>query len=191
MYTIAATLSLVLVFASSVTGKDVMLRGAKLNDLETPERQLLMGNILDIASSSADLKTLANALSKAGFEDELDGPGPFTVFAPTDDAFNKLPPGTLDSLSLMRLEDILDYHIINGTAVKSSDLTLNMKPMTVEGSTLKITSLSPTVMINGVARVITADIIASNGVIHKIDTVLIPPPDVPSAESPSVESEDP
>jgi uncharacterized surface protein with fasciclin (FAS1) repeats len=168
-----------------------MLRGAKLNDLETPERQLPMGNILDIASSSADLKTLASALSKAGFEDELDGPGPFTVFAPTDDAFNKLPPGTLDSLSLMRLEDILDYHIINGTAVKSSDLTLNMKPMTVEGSTLKITSLSPTVMINGVATVITADIIASNGVIHKIDTVLIPPPDVPSAESPSVESEDP
>jgi uncharacterized surface protein with fasciclin (FAS1) repeats len=150
-----------------------------------------MGNILDIASSSADLKTLANALSKAGFEDELDGPGPFTVFAPTDDAFNKLPPGTLDSLSLMRLEDILDYHIINGTAVKSSDLTLDMKPMTMEGSTLKITSLSPTVMINGVATVITANIMASNGIIHTIDTVLIPPPGVPSAESPSVESEDP
>jgi uncharacterized surface protein with fasciclin (FAS1) repeats len=91
----------------------------------------------------------------------------------------------------MRLEDILDYHIINGTAVKSSDLTLNMKPMTVEGSTLKITSLSPTVVVNGVATVITADIIASNGVIHKIGTVLIPPPDVPKAESPSVESEDP
>jgi uncharacterized surface protein with fasciclin (FAS1) repeats len=149
-----------------------------------------MGNILDIASSSADLKILASALSKAGFRDELDRPGPFTVFAPTDEAFKKLPPGTLDSLSLMQLEDILDYHIIKGNAVEASDLTLNMRPMTMEGSTLKITSLSP-VKINDVAMVTTADIMASNGVIHKIDTVLMPPADVPSAESPSVESEDP
>lgn len=128
---------------------------------------------------------LAGALKKAGFGDELNRPGPFTVFAPTDAAFKKLPKGTIERLSVMRLEDILDYHIISGAAVRSTDLTLNMKAMTLEGSPLKITKLSPNVMIDGVAKVTMTNIIASNGIIHKIDTVLMPPPDVPSAESPA------
>lgn len=126
---------------------------------------------------------------QAGFADELNGPGPYTVFAPTDDAFAALPEGTLASLTPMQLEDILDYHIVFGTAVLSGDLTLNMKARTIEGSTIKVTALEPDVMINDAAKVIMPDVGASNGVIHVIDAVLMPPPEAPSAESP--DDEDP
>jgi len=158
---------------------------------QIPERKLAAKSILEIAGSNPDFSTLTTLLGQAGFMDELSGPGPFTVFAPTNAAFDKLPAGTLSSLrsNLVALEDILDYHIVNGTAIMSTSLKVGMTAPTLEGSTVKVTSLSP-VKIN-TATVISPDIVASNGVIHVIDSVLTPPPEVPSADPPSVESEDP
>lgn len=147
-------------------------------------------SILDLAKASEGLSTLYGALLSAGFDDELSGSGPFTVFAPTNDAFAALPPGTLESLTPTQLEDILDYHIVNGTAIESSTLSAGMTAMTVEGSSLEITSVSPSVIINGESTVITADIMASNGIIHLIDSVLMPPPETPSVDPISEESEE-
>ena len=132
-----------------------------------------MADIVDTAVAAGSFTTLVAAVKAAGLVDTLKGPGPFTVFAPTDDAFAKLPAGTVESLlqDVPKLTQILTYHVVPG-AVMSSDITGPMNPTTVEGSTLKI---DPT---NGVkvndATVVTPDIKADNGVIHVIDAVLIP-----------------
>ena len=104
------------------------------------------------------------------------GDGPFTVFAPTDDAFAALPAGTVESLllpeNLTTLQDILKYHVVPAK-VLSTDLTLNQHATTLEGSDVTVTSLDP-VKINE-SEVIQADVMASNGVIHVLDAVLLPP----------------
>ena len=110
--------------------------------------------------------------------DALSGDGPFTVFAPTDDAFAALPAGTVESLllpeNLTTLQDILKYHVVPAK-VLSTDLTLNQHATTLEGSDVTVTSLDP-VKINE-SEVIQADVMASNGVIHVISAVLMPPSD--------------
>jgi uncharacterized surface protein with fasciclin (FAS1) repeats len=133
-------------------------------------------DIVDTAVAAGQFTTLATALQAAGLVDTLKGPGPFTVFAPTDAAFAKLPAGTLDTLlkdPKGELTRILTYHVVPGK-VMAADITDGMTAKTVEGDTIKFTIKDGKVYVNG-AQVTTADVPASNGVIHVIDGVLIPP----------------
>jgi len=133
-------------------------------------------DIVDTAVAAGQFKTLATAVKAAGLVDALKGPGPFTVFAPTDAAFAKLPAGTLATLLKSpkgELTRILTYHVVPGK-VMAADITNGMTAKTLEGATLKFTIKNGKVYVNGV-QVTTADVPASNGVIHVIDGVLIPP----------------
>jgi uncharacterized surface protein with fasciclin (FAS1) repeats len=135
-----------------------------------------LGTIVDVASSLSDFSTLVAAVKAAGLVDTLSGPGPFTVFAPTNAAFAKLPKGTLESLlkpeNKATLTKILTYHVlaekVPSTAIKPGAVK------TVEGSTVSLKLMGKSVMVNN-AKVLKADVPASNGVIHVIDTVIMPP----------------
>jgi transforming growth factor-beta-induced protein len=133
-------------------------------------------NIVETAVSAGSFTTLAKALQAAGLVDTLAGKGPFTVFAPTDEAFAKLPVGTLEELlkpeNKAKLQAILTYHVVAGK-VMASDVTGLTSAKTVNGQSLKIAVTDDGVMINN-AKVVTTDIATSNGVIHVIDTVLLP-----------------
>jgi uncharacterized surface protein with fasciclin (FAS1) repeats len=132
-----------------------------------------MANIIDTATNNGSFKTLVAAIEAAGLVDTLKGAGPFTVFAPTDEAFNKLPAGTVDALlqDIPKLKKILTYHVVSGK-VLAADVVKLKTAKTVEGSDVKIDA-SNGVKIND-ATVAAADVAADNGVIHVIDTVLIP-----------------
>ena len=134
-------------------------------------------DIVDTAVAAGQFKTLAAALTAAGLVDTLKGPGPFTVFAPTDAAFAKLPAGTVDTLlkpeSKAKLTAILTYHVVAGK-VMAADVVKLKEAKTVNGVMVAVKVDGGNVMINN-AKVTTADIAASNGVIHVIDTVLLPP----------------
>jgi transforming growth factor-beta-induced protein len=133
-------------------------------------------NIVDTAASAGSFQTLAKALAAAGLVDTLKGPGPFTVFAPTDEAFAKLPKGTIESLlkpeNKTKLTAILTYHVVPGRVLAAQVTTMSSAP-TVNGQSLAIGAAHGTVTV-GQASVVKADIICSNGVIHVIDTVLLP-----------------
>jgi len=130
-------------------------------------------DIVDTATSAGQFNTLVTAVKAAGLVDTLKGPGPFTVFAPTDAAFAKLPAGTLDALlkDKQKLAQILTYHVVSGK-VMAADVKAG-PVMTVEGQSLNVTMMGGGVMVDN-ARVTKTDIIASNGVIHVIDTVVLP-----------------
>ncbi len=134
-------------------------------------------DIVDNAVRAKNVTTVVAAVKAAGLVDTLKSAGPFTVFAPTNDAFAKLPAGTVDSLlkseNKATLVDILTYHVVSGK-YKSGDLTDGLVLTTVEGKTLTFTRVGGKLMINGSAMVETADVISSNGVTHVIDTVLMP-----------------
>ena len=133
-------------------------------------------DIVDTAAAAGQFKTLVAAVKAAGLVDTLKGPGPFTVFAPTDEAFAKLPAGTVESLlkpeNKARLQSILTYHVIPGK-VMSRELVKLDSAKTVEGGSIAIQTMGGGVMVNN-AHVTQADIVASNGVIHVIDTVILP-----------------
>lgn len=131
-------------------------------------------DIVDTAVDAGTFTTLVAAVTAAGLVDTLKSEGPFTVFAPTDEAFAALPEGTVDSLLAdpEALAAILTYHVVAGK-VMSGDLSDGMTAATVNGADVTIMTEGG-VMVNG-ANVVTADIEASNGVIHVIDTVLMPP----------------
>ncbi len=133
-----------------------------------------MADIVDTAVNAGSFNTLVAAVKAAGLVDTLKGPGPFTVFAPTDDAFAKLPAGTVDSLlkDIPKLKKILTYHVVSGK-VTSADVVKLTSANTVEGSSLKIDASGGGVKVND-ATVISPDVAADNGVIHVIDSVLIP-----------------
>jgi uncharacterized surface protein with fasciclin (FAS1) repeats len=135
---------------------------------------------LDIVANAVkanNVTTLVAAVQAAGLVDTLKGTGPFTVFAPTNDAFAKLPTGTVDTLLKPENKDqlvkILTYHVVPGRYT-SADLKDGMTLKTVEGDTLKITVTNGKIWINGSAMVETADVISSNGVTHVINGVLLP-----------------
>ena len=134
-------------------------------------------DIVDTAVAAGQFKTLAAALTAAGLVDTLKGPGPFTVFAPTDAAFAKLPAGTIDTLlkpeNKAKLTAILTYHVVPGE-VKAAQVTKLDQAKTVNGAMVKVSTEHGKVMIND-AAVVKADIAASNGVIHVIDKVILPP----------------
>ena len=134
-------------------------------------------DIVDTAVSAGEFKTLAAALGTAGLVDTLKGAGPFTVFAPTDAAFAKLPAGTVENLLKPENKDqltaILTYHVVAGK-VMAADVVKLSEAKTVNGAPVKIAVNGDKVMVND-ATVSAADVAASNGVIHVIDTVLLPP----------------
>jgi len=131
-------------------------------------------NIVETAVAAGNFTTLAAALEAAGLIETLSGEGPFTVFAPTDEAFAALPEGTVEALlaDIPALTAILTYHVVPG-AVMSGDLTDGMMATTVNGADVTI-GTEGGVTVNE-ATVTTADIVASNGVIHVIDMVILPP----------------
>jgi uncharacterized surface protein with fasciclin (FAS1) repeats len=133
-----------------------------------------MPDIVDTAVSAGSFKTLVTAVQAAGLVDTLKGPGPFTVFAPTDEAFGKLPAGTIDSLlkDIPQLKKILTYHVVSGK-VMAADVVKLDSATTVEGSKLKIDASDGSVKVNS-AKVVTPDVETDNGVIHIIDAVLLP-----------------
>jgi len=134
-----------------------------------------MENIVEIASGNKDFSTLVAAVVAAGLADTLSGNGPFTVFAPTNEAFEKLPAGTVEELlkeeNKEKLASILTYHVVAGK-VMSKDLSDGQKAATVNGQEVTVT-IGDAVKID-TATVIAADLEASNGVIHVIDTVIMP-----------------
>src|SRR3954454_10511821 len=133
-------------------------------------------DIVDTAVAAGSFKTLAAALKAAGLVDTLKGEGPFTVFAPTDEAFAKLPAGTFENLlkpeNKAKLTAILPYHVVPGNVMAADVMNLKTAK-TVQGGSVKIAAANGKVMIDK-ATVTKADIAASNGVIHVIDTVLMP-----------------
>ena len=133
-------------------------------------------DIVDTAVAAGNFKTLAAALQSAGLVDTLKGPGPFTVFAPTDEAFAKLPAGTVNDLLKPENHDklvaILTYHVVSGD-VMAKDVVKLRDAKTVNGKEIKIMTEGGKVMADN-ATVIKADVVCSNGVIHVIDSVLIP-----------------
>ncbi|EMI18664.1 beta-Ig-H3/fasciclin [Rhodopirellula maiorica SM1] len=132
--------------------------------------------IVDIAAGNEDFSTLVAAVKAAGLVDTLSGKGPFTVFAPTNEAFNKLPKGTVESLlkpeNKDKLVSILTYHVVSGK-VMAADVVKLDEAKTVQGQSVKINTNSDGVMVNK-SKVVKTDIEASNGVIHVINAVLLP-----------------
>ena len=132
-------------------------------------------DIVQTAINAGNFTTLATALTEAGLVDALKSDGPFTVFAPTDEAFKNLPKGALDNLLKDKeaLKNVLLYHVVSGKVSSNEVVDLN-KATTMNGSDIKIKTTDGKVMIND-AQVTGADVMASNGIIHVIDKVLLPP----------------
>ena len=140
------------------------------------EAPVASSTIVELAQATDSLSTLVTAVVAADLVDTLNSAGPFTVFAPTNDAFAALPDGTLESLleeeNVDQLTDILTFHVVP-TAALAGDLSDGMMLTTVQGDQLEVSIENGVVSING-ATVVSADIEASNGVVHVIDTVLLP-----------------
>lgn len=152
-----------------LTGKTVAVTtAAHQNESQT---------LVDIALSNKDFSTLVTALKAAGLVETLSGKGPFTVFAPTNEAFNKLPKETLQSLlkpeNKEQLASILTYHVVPSKVMSSEVVKVNTAK-TVQGQTIDIKVADGKVRLNGSSNVIKTDIVASNGVIHVIDSVILP-----------------
>jgi uncharacterized surface protein with fasciclin (FAS1) repeats len=130
-------------------------------------------DIVDTAVAAGSFKTLATALQAAGLVETLKGAGPFTVFAPTDEAFAKLPAGTLDALlkDKAKLTAVLTYHVVAGK-VMAADVVKLKEAKTVQGGSVKIDTTKGVKVDN--ANVVKTDIVCSNGVIHVIDSVILP-----------------
>jgi transforming growth factor-beta-induced protein len=162
---------------ASVIQADIQTLNGVIHAIDTV---LLPPDIVDIAVSDGRFKTLVVALTAAGLVTTLKGDGPFTVFAPTDDAFAKLPPGTIDDLlkpeNKPKLINILTYHVVGGRAITSADIFKKFPPFQLEmlnGLATTITLDGITVKIND-ASIVKFDVMALNGIIHVIDTVLLP-----------------
>lgn len=140
------------------------------------EEMMDEGTIVEVASDAGTFSTLLAAAEAAGLVDTLNGDGPFTVFAPTDEAFAALPDGTLEGLleDTDALSEILLYHVVSGE-VKAADVVGLSSATTVQGEDIAITVDGDSVVLNGSANVVTTDVAASNGVIHIIDAVILPP----------------
>lgn len=143
--------------------------------MDTAAEETTVGTIVDVAVGAGNFTTLVAAVTAADLVETLSGEGPFTVFAPTDEAFAALPAGVLDALLLPEnkstLAKILTYHVVSGK-VLAADVT-DSDVATVEGQTIKLSTMGG-VTVNG-ANVVQADVMASNGVIHAIAAVILPP----------------
>jgi uncharacterized surface protein with fasciclin (FAS1) repeats len=165
---------------TSTTTSEVQNQSPETEDAN-PASSSEQANIVGLAQTTESLSTLVAAVQAADLVDTLNGSGPFTVFAPTNDAFAKLPAGTLDSLLLPEnkatLSGILTYHVVSGK-VMSTDLTNGQIIKTVNGANLTVEITGGTVMLvdakGNKSTVATADVQASNGVVHIIDSVVLP-----------------
>tara|TARA_B110000879_G_scaffold183297_1_gene241971 strand:+ start:189 stop:689 length:501 start_codon:yes stop_codon:yes gene_type:complete len=135
-------------------------------------------DIVDTAVAAGSFNTLTAALKAAGLVDTMKGKGPFTVFAPTDEAFAKLPKGTVEMLlkpeNKSKLVDILTYHVVSGNVMAKQAVTLD-KAAALNKKNITLAVKGGSLTLNGTAKVVKADIKCSNGVIHVIDNVIMPP----------------
>ena len=161
--------------AASAADKDKDAAPAATEKSERADAKKKVGDIVAVADGAGKFTTLCAAVKAAGLVETLQGEGPFTVFAPTDEAFAKLPKGTLEDLlkpeNKEKLKAILTYHVLPGKVMAADVKT--MKAKTVNGQKLDVMAEDGKVTVDK-AKVIMADVAASNGVIHAIDTVLMP-----------------
>ncbi|MEX0272409.1 fasciclin domain-containing protein [Leptolyngbyaceae cyanobacterium UHCC 1019] len=173
---IASGVTLVATVFSSVITTSPTLAGMQKGGAMPTATVAKTNTIVDVASGNKSFSTLVTAVKAAGLAETLSGKGPFTVFAPTNEAFNALPKGTLETLlkpeNKATLQKILTYHVVSGTVMAKDVNPGSVK--TVEGSPIMVKVQGGKVMINN-ANVIKTDIKASNGVVHVIDKVLLPP----------------
>jgi uncharacterized surface protein with fasciclin (FAS1) repeats len=134
-------------------------------------------DIVDTAIAAGSFNTLVAAVQAAELVDALKGAGPYTVFAPTDEAFAALPEGTVENLlkpeNQEQLQAVLLYHVVSGK-IMAADIGAGAEPATLQGATIAVVGSDSGVTVNG-ANVVTADVVTSNGVIHVIDAVILPP----------------
>lgn len=155
----------------------MLFAGAAMIAFAAPSVQAQDKDLVETAVAAGSFKTLATALTAAGLIETLKGPGPFTVFAPTDEAFAKIPKAQLDALlkDKAALKNVLLYHVVSGKVLAADALkTVGKGVKTVEGQDVKITVMGGKPMINA-AHITSTDIVAKNGVIHVIDAVILPP----------------
>lgn len=149
-----------------------------LTSFATADQKAPSKDIVDTAVAAGSFNTLAAALKAAGLVDALKGDGPFTVFAPTDAAFAKLPKGTVETLlkpeNKGKLVNILTYHVVSGSVPAKTAVTLN-KATALNKKAISLGIKGDSLYLNGNAKVIKADVNASNGVIHVLDNVILPP----------------
>ena len=159
--------------ATAIGGLALVASAAVSADHHGTAKKAAKQDIVQIAVGNDSFDTLVAALEAAGLVETLQGKGPFTVFAPTDEAFAKLPAGTLDALlaDKAKLTAVLTYHVVAGELM-AADVAKATSAVTVQGGTLPIDTSNGVRV--GAAQVVQADIQASNGVIHVIDTVLVP-----------------
>lgn len=144
-----------------------------------PLPDVITGDIIDVAQGAGDFTTLVSAIESAGLTARLEGPGPFTVFAPTDEAFAALPEGALDELmqpaNKEKLVALVEYHVLP-SRVTSEDVAKDVpSPATVQGAAMTLETTEDGKVMAGDAHVVTPDIMATNGVVHIVDKVLMPP----------------
>jgi uncharacterized surface protein with fasciclin (FAS1) repeats len=168
----------VTVDGAKVVTTDIKASNGVIHVIDSVMIPVVLSDIVDTAVAAGSFSTLAAALGAAGLVDTLKGKGPFTVFAPTDEAFAKLPEGTVADLlkpeNKAKLASILTYHVVAGEVLASAVVTMDGKSAaTVNGASVKIGVKNGVVTVDG-AKVVTTDIMTSNGVIHVIDTVMIP-----------------
>jgi uncharacterized surface protein with fasciclin (FAS1) repeats len=158
------------------TIRNLLLSGSFAAATVFASTQAMAADIVDTAVSAGTFKTLVAAVQAAGLAETLKSPGPFTVFAPTDEAFAKLPAGTVEDLLKPENKDklvaILTYHVVPGKVMAADVAGKETMAKSVQGSEIKVNGMDG-VMVDG-AKVVTADIAADNGVIHVIDAVIMP-----------------
>jgi transforming growth factor-beta-induced protein len=169
---------IVTVDSATVVTTNIKTSNGVIHAIDSVMIPVVLADIVDTAVAAGSFSTLAAALGAAGLVDTLKGKGPFTVFAPTDEAFAKLPKGTVEDLlkpeNKAKLASILTYHVVAGEVMASAVVTMDGKEaVTVNGATVKIGVKNGVVTVDS-ATVVTTDIKTSNGVIHVIDSVMIP-----------------
>ncbi len=173
----AAAVAASFLLAACGSDSDTATTAAPTTEASTDTTAAAAGDIVAVASGNPDFSTLVAAVQAAGLVETLQGPGPFTVFAPTNEAFAALPAGLVDKLLLPEnketLAKILTYHVVAGK-VMAADVKAGDVP-SVEGSNITVTVDGGTVKLNDSATVVATDVAASNGVIHVIDAVILPP----------------
>ena len=175
LYILIAIVSMMAIAACSDEEETVIQETSSSMSETSSEMSIAVPSVVDIAVDDGRFTTLVAALGAAELVETLSGPGPFTVFAPTDDAFNALPEGTVEGLleDIPALTDVLTYHVVSGSVLAETVIGLE-SATTLQGADVKISVMGADVMLND-SKVIITDIVGSNGVVHVIDAVLMPP----------------
>jgi len=173
-----------IVMATAMGSATAHAHNCSSHDTKVMKQASATADIVDTAVAAGKFNTLVTAVKTAGLADALKGEGPFTVFAPTDEAFAKLPDGTVESLlepeNRAKLVEILKYHVVAGRVTSDKALEIGSAE-TLQSEKIKITVDEGQARVNN-AKLVQTDIMTSNGVIHVIDTVLLPPKDMSRAE---------